>query len=203
MIESIVCSLGALSAMWSGTNSAFFNNDNVVSYKKDTQSVYEIKTENVYLENNGNNIIEMDKYSSIYSLKISYIDQCINHLEKMTNAERLEIGKDYEYMTFLLSLRNKGYYEMILKVIMSGENNDLKKAITLFLATINYENIFAEEETFIISMLREDDLEGQEFALNTLLLWDSTNYLAELKSIKIKNIYLQKDLEEFIAEKER
>ena len=62
-------------------------------------------------------------------------------------------------------------------------------------------NISSVEENFILDMLKSNNVQMQEFALNSILLWDNISDIEELKNVYIANRYLQDDLDSFIQQK--
>ena len=70
--------------------------------------------------------------------------------------------------------------------------------MALFLSQKEFTTIKVCEEKFIIDLLKIQDAEIQEYALNTILLWGGISNKDVLKKVKIRNKFLQKDLDAFL-----
>ena len=111
-----------------------------------------------------------------------------------------EVGfdeKNYAY-EYLEEFRKCDEYELALKTSYNFQNSDAIKCILMFLASIDFKNISAFEERFVVDVLSMGELNVQEFALNTILVWDNVSNINSLKNIVIKNRYLAQDLSDFI-----
>ena len=98
-------------------------------------------------------------------------------------------------------LREKEEYEDFLRLTIGQNNINDIRALLLFYAAYDELTVSGVEEAFVLSILEGKDLMLQELALNCLLAWDIANDLERLKTIRISNVYLQRDLDEFIARK--
>lgn len=115
----------------------------------------------------------------------------------------IDFDEDYSYFKFLSELRDdeQKYINFLYGALYNG---DLKicNAISIYLSQRSFEFINADEENFVLQLLKNGDLGKQYFSLQTILNWDNISNLNELKSVKIANRYLQEDLEDFISQKE-
>ena len=75
------------------------------------------------------------------------------------------------------------------------------KAILVFFSAQDDFVVLGCEEDFVLSVLEGEDLDLQESAVDCLLTWDIANNLERLERVNIKNVYLQRDIDEFLADK--
>lgn len=93
-------------------------------------------------------------------------------------------------------------YYSILFLAFAKKDTNAFKSILIYLSSLKYTDINDFEEDFITFGLRYGDLETQEIALNALLSIGCISKEKKdiLKSVRIKNSYLQNDLLTFIEE---
>ena len=115
----------------------------------------------------------------------------------------VDFDEDYSYFKFLSDLRDDEHkYVSFLYSALYSDDLKICNAISIFLSQKSFDYINADEENFILQILKNGDLGKQGYALQTILNWDNISNLNELKSVKIANRYLQEDLEDFISQKE-
>lgn len=178
----------------SSLGSTIFNYKNSFSHIQTTDMFSDVN-EYFSLGNNINDIKESD-------MTLQYMD---NQLERIVYKLHEIIGEsDIDYDTdihvydYLKELRKNSEYEILLNQL-SRNNRDIVKCILLFLSSINFKNLFAFEEKFVIEVLQSSDILLQEFALNTIMVWDNLSDINQIKNIKIANKYLDDDLQDFLS----
>lgn len=113
----------------------------------------------------------------------------------------LDIDEDgFEKIVDLMNfIKNNESMSSFLRFVEQQREDKVIKAITLYYEQQEYQNIDANEENFIVYAIENGSLQTQESALNALYSLGKTSYIDRLRNIKIKNYYLQKDLDKFIA----
>lgn len=120
----------------------------------------------------------------------------------MVNELTIDFDEKHDYFSFLSNLRdNEEEYRAFLYESLNSGDLNVCNAISIFLSQKKYHFITADEENFIVSILRFGNLQMQEFALNAILNWDKVSDITGLKTIRLGNKYLQEDLEDFIQSK--
>lgn len=173
--------------------------DNLVSLNKEIDYLL---SKEPFLNNDHNNII-MERDSTVNYCNTNNSNQRTNWTDKLLfliQDESLEMGEQIKFDSFLNSLRKEKNYPLFLNYLLNLNNRDLLKAIALFLSQKDFIFINACEEKFIIDLLKIQDAEIQEYALNAVFLWERISDKETLKNIKIRNKYLQEDLDSFLGE---
>lgn len=107
-----------------------------------------------------------------------------NYLDKILQLEKKERYDQYDSLITFLS--RKG-------------NQDLTRAMLVFISSLDYQNITSGEEELISFGLHSSDISTQEVALNALLSIDNYSNFSALRDVFINNKYLQRDLHNFLS----
>ena len=126
------------------------------------------------------------------------LKEIIFRLHEIIGDTEIDYEKDIPVYDYLRELRKRSEYEILLNHF-SRNNKDIIKCILIFLSGINFKNLFAFEEKFVIEILKLEDIELQEYALNTITIWNNLSDVNQIKNIKIANKYLNDDLQEFLS----
>jgi|GEM_PF-4204360 len=125
--------------------------------------------------------------SYTYSMEKEIIDQ----FQMLVAAEDIVMGEDLSYVKYFLRLRQHENYE---KIFFSLSNSDfqVKKAIIYLLSELPFQSVKFFEESFIEDIIKNsNDTSLQEFALNTLSLWNDKAYTSKFKNVNLKNHFLK------------
>ena len=125
------------------------------------------------------------------------IENICSKIKELIGENEVNFSNENYARSYLNELRKTIDYENLL----INDNilfDDVIKSILLYLSTIEFDNLFAFEERFVINVLLDNNLQLQEYALNTLLNWDNISNVEMLKKVRINNKYLNEDLQEFI-----
>lgn len=93
------------------------------------------------------------------------------------------------------------YDKYLLSLSIESDYEEISMTLQL-LSQMDFEKVLPHEEEFVLKMLESDNLELQEEALNAIELWENTTQFERVKKVRIKNRYLQEDLDDFIKEME-
>lgn len=183
------------------SSSMMQNSNLVIQGLDDASTFFEIPANDEYFSIVGNNIVSMKSDSIIQEQYISPIAEWQTVFRNLIGENVLEVEDTDKYFSFLECLREKEEYEDFLRLTIGQNNINDIRALLLFYAAYDELTVSGVEEAFVLSILEGKDLMLQELALNCLLAWDIANDLERLKTIRISNVYLQRDLDEFIARK--
>ena len=150
--------------------------------------------------------------SNASSLIISEAKQRIYDLKTIIGNREIEMGGDC-YIDDYLFKYFKGkimsnyaspsdesekisfiYQNILAELSSSKEFRDIKKAILLYLANCDYENVLLCEEIFVIDMLHSNDYELNEFALSALMIWQKISDVSLLANISFPNNSIMQEL---------
>lgn len=146
----------------------------------------------------SNNIIDDEERDMIFQDMDYKLKEIIFRLHEIIGDTEIDYEKDIPVYDYLRELRKRSEYEILLNQF-SRNNKDIIKCILIFLSGINFKNLFAFEEKFVIEILKLEDIELQEYALNTITIWNNLSDVNQIKNIKIANKYLNDDLQEFLS----
>lgn len=113
----------------------------------------------------------------------------------------IDFDEKFDYFEFLSDIRDTEVYSDFLALAKKNLDLNVGNAISIFLSQKDYQNISADEENYIFSMLNSNESQLQEFALAAILNWDNFSNVNLLKTLEMQNKYLQEDLEDFINSK--
>ena len=184
------------------TSSSFVSPTSMNNYLLQSQTI-EIEEYIFEYSNLTNNII--DRSSDIYNEESDtlipviqkYNDNICSKIKEIIGDNEVNFSNENYAYFYLNELRKTPDYESLL-VNNNILFDDVIKSILLYLSTIDFENLFAFEEKFVINVLLNENQFLQEYALNTILNWDNISDIEILKEVKISNKYLNEDLHEFI-----
>ena len=142
----------------------------------------------------NSNVRIIDIMNTVISNEVKEWHQILVKLSKN------DIDDEHGYFNYINEIRRSDNYSELLKYSLGIGEKYAISALLMFLSQKDKKFITAEEEDFVISILEGNDLVLQEDALNTILAWDSISQIDRLRNIKIKNYYLQLDLEMFLEE---
>lgn len=147
--------------------------------------------------------IIVDNMGTETSSTARYDDFDTKQLARLYESQYLD--KDIEFgmpvdLLVLKSIRNLENYESNFIRFIQQLTFKGKLILAYELSQLSYNSIFGCEEEYILQLMRSDDLEMQEFALNAVANWDNRVLISKLTDLKIKNVFLQKELDELIEE---
>lgn len=142
--------------------------------------------------------IELDASSTI-NIRLPNISQLAMLYEQQYAERDVEFGMSVN-LAFLKSIRNIESYErefinFIQKLSFKG-----KLFFAYELSQLPYDSIFGCEEEYIVQLLKSDDVEKQEVALNAVANWDNHDLIRRLSDLRLKNVFLQQELDELKKE---
>lgn len=126
---------------------------------------------------------------------IKNIDAVENYLKK--SDEIIEMGGPID-MESLSAVRNAEDYASTFNYILTQLSRIGKIKLLYELAQISFDAVFDFEQAFVVEALKTPDLELQEFALNTLEIWNSKSLVERIGEVKIGNTFLQKEYDNFL-----
>jgi hypothetical protein len=131
-------------------------------------------------------------------------DQTIKWISIMNTLlinEEIDLDSINPCKNFIENIRCLDNYSDFLVTLSNSEQDNIIKSMVMFLSNLDFKFINGFEEKFIVEILSKDNLVLQEFALNTLLVWNNISNIRLIENIKIKNFYLNNDLQEFVSER--
>lgn len=164
--------------------------------------------------NSDNNVAYVNTYVNGLQNKISYIGQNRNitmnndshsiltqknllDLKECINDEPAEFGEDISYFEFFCLLRKQdNYADIIRQLLLLPKRYQLSLAVLL--SQINRNGLKDIEKNFIINLLNDGSLSSQEYALNTISIWNDAELLPYIVDIQANTLLLQRRLEKII-----
>lgn len=133
--------------------------------------------------------------------RYSYFDT--KQLARLYESQYLD--KDIEFgmpvdLSLLKLIRNLENYESNFIGFTQQLTFKGKLILAYELSQLSYNSIFGCEEEYILQLMRSGNLEMQEVALNAITNWDNINLIRRISDLKLKNIFLQQELDELIEE---
>lgn len=185
-----------------------------VSHHANATRKYEIQTaifssrgyenfipEELYFPEEGNKLLQMESKTSTQKNFNNNSDKLLTAFKCLISDLRIGFDEEIDYFDFLFNLSEEEDYNSFLWQANLDGNLKVCSAISIFLSQKDYSAITAQEENFIIAMLKSGNVQIQSIALTAILNWDEVSDINYLKSIKIDNDFLQEDLTEFIEHK--
>lgn len=126
---------------------------------------------------------------------IKNIDAVENYLKK--SNEIIEMGGSID-MEPLSAVRNAEDYASTFNYILTQLSRIGKIKLLYELAQISFDAVFDFEQEFVVGAVKTPDLEIQEFALNTLEIWNSKSLIERIGEVKIGNTFLQKEYDNLL-----
>ena len=134
----------------------------------------------------------------IMGYTIKNIDAVENYLKK--SNEIIEMGGAID-MESLNAVRNAEDYASTFSYILTQLSRTGKIKLLYELAQISFDAVFDFEQEFVVGAIKTSDLEIQEFALNTLEIWNSKSLIERIGEVKIDNTFLQKEYDNLLRNK--
>lgn len=107
----------------------------------------------------------------------------------------IEMGDEID-LTPIKNIRNLiNYDEKCFSQIESKLTLAGKKKLLYELAQIDFNALCSFEIDFVIKSIKEENIELQEFALNTLEIWNNKDLISKIGTVEIKDKYLQAEYE--------
>lgn len=129
---------------------------------------------------------------------IKNIDAVENYLKK--SNEIIEMGGSID-MEPLNAVRNAEDYSSTFSYILTQLSRTGKIKLLYELAQISFDAVFDFEQEFVVGAIKTSDLEIQEFALNTLGIWNSRSLIEKIGEVKIDNTFLQEEYDSLLRNK--
>ena len=98
----------------------------------------------------------------------------------------------------LSDVRNAENYASTFNYILTQLSRIGKIKLLYELAQISFDAIFGCEQEFVVGAIKTPDLEIQEFALNTLEIWNSKSLIEKIGEVKIDNTFLQEEYDSLL-----
>ena len=121
-----------------------------------------------------------------------------NYLKK--SNEIIEMGGSID-MEPLIAVRNAEDYASTFSYILTQLSRTGKIKLLYELAQISFDAVFNFEQEFVVGAIKTSDLEIQEFALNTLEIWNSKSLIEKIGEVKIDNTFLQEEYDSLLRNK--
>lgn len=129
---------------------------------------------------------------------IKNTDAVENYLKK--SNEIIEMGGSID-MEPLNAVRNAEDYASTFSYILTQLSRIGKIKLLYELAQISFDAVFGCEQEFVVGAIKTCDLEIQEFALNTLEIWNSKSLIEKIGEVKIDNTFLQEEYDSLLRNK--
>ncbi len=142
--------------------------------------------------------IESDESSTI-NIRLPSISQLAMQYEQQYAERDIEFGMPVN-LDFLKAIRNIESYEKEFVNFTQKLSFKGKLFFAYELSQLPYDSIFGCEEEYILQLFKSDNLEKQEVALNAIANWNNLNLIRKLSDWKLKNVFLQQELDELIKE---
>ena len=123
-------------------------------------------------------------------------NQAVENYLKKSN-EIIEMGGAID-MGPLNAVRNAENYAPIFNYILTQLSRIGKIKLLYELAQISFDAVFGCEQEFVVGAIKTSDLEIQEFALNTLEIWNSKSLIEKIGEVKIDNTFLQEEYDSLL-----
>ena len=123
-------------------------------------------------------------------------NQAVENYLKKSN-EIIEMGGAID-MVPLSDVRNAENYASTFNYILTQLSRIGKIKLLYELAQISFDAIFGCEQEFVVGAIKTPDLEIQEFALNTLEIWNSKSLIEKIGEVKIDNTFLQEEYDSLL-----
>lgn len=123
-------------------------------------------------------------------------NQAVRNYLKKSN-EIIEMGGAID-MGPLSAVRNAENYAPIFNYILTQLSRIGKIKLLYELAQISFDAVFGCEQEFVVGAIKTSDLEIQEFALNTLEIWNSKSLIEKIGEVKIDNTFLQEEYDSLL-----
>lgn len=167
-------------------------NTNIVNLQN-TTAYYEMLNTN---RNNANNMsISMDMINDNDILTQRSIKTLVNCI----NEEPADLGTEVSYLEYYKTLRNQDDYFSIFNVLINEYPVKFTNSLINILSQVDFQDLNEFEKTFVIDNLTATNLSTQEYALNTLSLWDISEIIPKICNTKFKNKFLQRRFDNIIS----
>ena len=123
-------------------------------------------------------------------------NQAVRNYLKKSN-EIIEMGGAID-MGPLSDVRNAENYASTFNYILTQLSRIGKIKLLYELAQISFDAVFGCEQEFVVGAIKTPDLEIQEFALNTLEIWNSKSLIEKIGEVKIDNTFLQEEYDSLL-----
>lgn len=127
------------------------------------------------------------------------IDLVSKRLLSFMHNEVVEMGEDPSYIDFFLQTRQKNEYEKIFSQLEAHGTHQTNLAILNILSGISYYEATPWEKNFVISQMKSGISKLQEYALNTLSLWNDKTLMLEISNFEIRNPFLLKKYKKMLG----
>lgn len=125
-----------------------------------------------------------------------HTNQAVRNYLKKSN-EIIEMGGAID-MGPLSAVRNAENYASTFNYILTQLSRIGKIKLLYELAQISFDAVFGCEQEFVVGAIKTPDLEIQEFALNTLEIWNSKSLIEKIGEVKIDNTFLQEEYDSLL-----
>lgn len=131
-----------------------------------------------------------------------YTPQCLasdaitQYLNKSKDGVTMGDSVDMSTLNILRGLDN---YEPVFSYIVSRLSKPGKIKLLYELAQIDFDKVFDFEQKFVDTCIKTQDLDIQEFALNTLEVWDNKSLIKQIGPVTIANTFLQRQYDNLLG----
>lgn len=154
----------------------------------------EYEDEYVIFSHNGNN----NNITSVMTSMEILINNTTKNLQTLIDSDSFEIGEEASSFQFFASLRNLDYYVQVTNDLLH-KGLKYQLAILNILSLLKADEVSSFERNIVFEAMHSEQLILQEYALNTISIWNDKNLILALKDIKIKNYFLQERLNIIIS----
>ncbi len=152
--------------------------------------INDLQNKNRYISRNNNITMNSDARIILTQKNLLELKSCIND-------EPAAFGEDIYYWDFFNSLRKQDNYEDLIKEWVTLPIR-YQLSFAVLLSQVNRNEVSNLEKSFIINLLNKDALSCQEYALNTISLWNDEKLLPYIENVNLNNFLLQRRLEKII-----
>ena len=152
-----------------------------------SNSVYEDKVNDYdFFVNNPSISITMDNVQLLSNRMFENLINCFDQ-------EPVLLGEEVSYFDFFKNARTSPNYKNFTQA-MSSYPPKYAHSLLNIIALLPLDEIQDFEKEFVLSQLSQGNVTSQEYALNTLSLWNDRELINRASTIKMKNPFLQRRL---------
>lgn len=116
--------------------------------------------------------------------------------------KRIDAGDHVYLIPFLKIKQNKYYSIKLFDAIIKMSSHKDKSNLLYLLAQIGYDETEECERNFVKDCMTSGNLDLQEYALNTISIWNKPSFVASIGKVEISLSSLQKEYDELLEASE-
>lgn len=148
---------------------------------------------------NCNNVNNMSISMNMINDNDIFTQRSIKTLVNCINEEPAELGTEVSYFEYYRTLRNQDNYISIFNTLINEYPIKFTNSLINILSQIDFQDLNEFEKTFVIDNLSSSNQSTQEYALNTLSMWDISEIIPNISNTKFKNKFLQRRFDNIIS----